>query len=266
MTTELRTPDGKTTYIQSGTGRPLVLLHGFPLSKAMWRPQIEPLASVARVLVPDLPGFGGSKAFDGTPSVDAMADRVAEFLDALQIREPIILGGLSMGGYVTLAFARRHAARLRALILADTKADADDEAGKASRDKTILLARESGSAAVIDQMMPKVIGAATAARGPEIADEVRAIAAVQSPEAVVDALRAVRDRPDSTPQLAAIVVPTLIVVGEQDTLTPPAKSEELRRRIRGAQLVVVPGAGHVANLENPEAFNAAVRTFLEKNV
>src|SRR5262245_23324312 len=123
--TERRTSDGTTAYLESGSGRPLVLLHGFPLSKAMWGPQVLWLADAARVLAPDLPGFGGSRGFDGPPSVEAMADRVAEFLDALQIREPVVLGGLSMGGYVALAFARRHAARLRGLLLADTKADPD---------------------------------------------------------------------------------------------------------------------------------------------
>jgi 3-oxoadipate enol-lactonase len=263
--TEQRTPDGNTTYLEKGTGRPLVLLHGFPLSKAMWRPQIDALAAIARVLVPDLPGFGGSRAFEATPSIEAMADRVAAFLDSLQIREPAVVGGLSMGGYVTLAFARRHAPRLRGLILADTKADPDDAAGKAGRDKMMALATESGARAVVDQMMPKLVGADTAARRPEVVDEIRAIGSAQSSAAIIDALRALRERPDATAGLAAIAVPTLVIAGEQDLLTPPAKSEEMSRAIRGAQLVVLPGAGHMANLEQTDAFSAAVRTFLQEN-
>ncbi len=259
---ERRTPDGKTAYLEAGTGRPLVLVHGFPLSKAMWRPQLDALAGSARVLAVDLPGFGGSRGFDGPPSVEAMADRVAEFLDALQIREPAVLGGLSMGGYVTLAFARRHAARLRGLVLADTKADADDDTGKANRDKMIALVNESGPRVVIEQMLPKLLGADTVARRPAVAEEVRAIGAAQPAAAIADALRAMRDRPDATPGLSAVSVPTLVVVGEQDALTPPMKAEELGRAIRGAKVQVIPGAGHMANLEDPEAFNAAVRAFL----
>jgi pimeloyl-ACP methyl ester carboxylesterase len=260
---EQRTPDGITTYAEAGRGKPLILLHGFPLSKAMWRPQLEPLSAHARVFAVDLPGFGGSRGFEGAPSVEAMADRVAEFLDALQIREPVVVGGLSMGGYVTLAFARQHAKRLCGLILADTKADPDDEAGKAGRDKMIALANESGARAVIDQMMPKFVGADTMAKRPSVVDEIRSIAVYQSVVAISDALRALRDRPDSTPGLASISVPTLVLVGEQDALTPPAKSEDLRRGIPGAEMIVIPGAGHGSNLEQPEAFNAAVSKFIQ---
>jgi pimeloyl-ACP methyl ester carboxylesterase len=258
------TPDGKTAYLESGSGTPLVLLHGFPLSKAMWRPQVDALAHAARVLALDLPGFGGSKAFDGTPSTDAMADRVAEFLDALGIKEPVVVSGLSMGGYVTLAFARRHAGRLRGLILADTKADPDDATGKANRDKAIALAQSSGSRAIIDQMMPNLVGRDTAASRPEVAEELRTIASAQTPAAVIGALKALRDRPDARPGLSAISVPTLVIVGEQDTLTPPAKSEEIARGVSGAKLVTVSGAGHVANMEAPDKFNSAVLDFLKQ--
>jgi pimeloyl-ACP methyl ester carboxylesterase len=191
-----------------------------------------------------------------------MADRVAAFLDALQIREPAVLAGLSMGGYVTLAFARRHAARLRGLVLADTKADPDDDTGKANRDKMIALVSESGPRAVVDQMLPKFLGPDTVARRPAVADEVRSICEAQRAAAIADALRAMRDRPDATPGLSAVSVPTLVVVGEQDAITPPAKAEELGRAIRGAKVEVIPGAGHLSNLENPEAFNAAVQEFL----
>ena len=259
---EQRSPDGKTTYLEAGGGLPLVFLHGFPLSKAMWQPQLEALAPSARVLAPDLPGFGGTQRLAGTPSLEGMADRVAEWLDALSIREPVVLAGLSLGGYVTLAFARRHAARLRGLVLADTKADPDDEAGKAGRGKLIALAKESGPTAVIEQMMPKLLGADTVARGTALPEELRSIARAQSAAGVVDALQAMRCRPDAKPWLGAIAVPTLVVVGEQDRLTPPERSMELSRAIRGAELVRIPGAGHMSNLEQPEVFNGALETFL----
>jgi pimeloyl-ACP methyl ester carboxylesterase len=259
---ERHTPDGKTAYFEAGERRPLVLLHGFPLSKAMWQPQLDGLADVARVLAPDLPGFGGSRTFDGQPTVDAMADRVAEFLDGLQIREPAVIGGLSMGGYVTLAFARRHAGRLRGLVLADTRAEPDDEAGRGGREKTIALARQSGPGAVIDQMVPNLFAAASVTRRPALADAIRELGAAQSTEGVVAALQAMRDRPDARPHLGSIAVPTLILVGAEDALTPPARSELMHGAIQGSRLVVLPGAGHVANLEQSEAFNAAVRDFL----
>jgi 3-oxoadipate enol-lactonase len=262
--TERTTPDGKTAYLEAGAGTPLVLLHGFPLSKAMWQPQVGALATAARVLAPDLPGFGGSRGFDGPPTVEAMADRVAEFLDAVGIREPAVIGGLSMGGYVTLAFARRHAKRLRGLILADTKADPDDETGKANRDKAIALAGEAGPGAVIDQMMPKFVSAETMTRRPEIVSRIRSIALEQKSAGLMDALRAMRDRPDSTPGLRAIAVPTLVMVGAQDALTPPAKSEEMAKAIPDAKLAVIPGAGHASNLEAPEAFNAVVLEYLAR--
>lgn len=260
--TERRTHGGETAYLEAGTGRALVLLHAFPLSKAMWRPQLEPLATVARVLLPDLPGFGGSRGFDGPASVDVMADRVAAFLDALQVREPVVLGGLSMGGYVTLAFARRHAARLRGIILADTKADPDDDAGKANRDRLIELVNKSGPAALAEQMVPKLVGSDTAAGRPGVVAEIRAIAEAQTADGVIGGLRALRDRPDATPGLAAINVPTLVVVGEQDGVTPPAKAEELARAIRGARLVKLSSAGHIANMEQAAEFNAALLMFI----
>jgi pimeloyl-ACP methyl ester carboxylesterase len=260
--TEKRTADGKSTYAEAGSSTPLVLLHAFPLSKAMWQPQLAALSDIARVLAVDLPGFGGSRGFDGAPSIDAMADRVAQFLDALHISEPIVLGGLSMGGYVSLAFARRHANRLRALILADTKADADDETAKANRDKMIALVQQSGSSAVVDQMIPRLIGADTRSHNPEIVAGTRLIGAAQTPAGIAAALQAMRDRPDASPSLASIPVPTLVVVGAQDEVTPLAKAEALQRAISGAQLVTISGAGHLSSLEQPDAFNAAMRTFI----
>lgn len=258
-----RAPSGTIAYEDTGTGTPLVLLHAFPLAKEMWRPQREALASICRVIAPDLRGFGGSD-LNGTLSVESMADDVAALLDALSIREPVVLGGLSMGGYVALAFAHRHAGRLRGLILADTKADPDDDEAKANRNRMIAFASASGDRTVIDQLVPKLVGADTTAHRPAVIAEIRALASAQSRSALVAALKALRDRPDATPGLRDVAVPTLVLVGEQDGVTPPAKATALAQAIRGAEVVVIPGAGHLANLEQPEAFNAAVRGFLER--
>jgi pimeloyl-ACP methyl ester carboxylesterase len=250
------------TYQDAGQGRPVVLLHAFPLSSAMWKPQLEALADEFWVIAPDLRGFGSTPGFTGAPSVDQMADDVAVLLDEVEVREPVALGGLSMGGYVALAFARRHAARLRALILADTKADADDGAAKANRDKLIDFAAHHTSRDVIEQLLPKLLAPETPARRPEVVEAVREIAGLQAPAGVIGALRALRDRPDATPGLAKIAVPTLVLVGRDDALTPPAQSEALAAAIPGAKLTVLDGAGHLSNLERPAAFTDAVRAFL----
>jgi pimeloyl-ACP methyl ester carboxylesterase len=229
----------------------------------MWAPQVEALQDAYRLIVPDLPGFGGSRGFTGVPSLDRMADAVAELLDELKVNERIVLGGLSMGGYTALAFARRHAGRLRGLILADTKAEADDAAGKANRDRLIAFATQNTAGAVLEQMIAKLVGPETMAQRPEVVETIRQIAESQTSEGIIGALRALRDRPDSGLALSAIGVPALVVVGEQDALTPPTVAESLAARIRGTKLVRIKGAGHLSNLERPDLFNAAVRSFLQ---
>jgi 3-oxoadipate enol-lactonase len=253
--------DGTISFDDVGTGLPLVLLHAFPLSRAMWRLQREELQDRCRLITPDLPGFGGSAPFRGPPSVDQMADDVARLLDGLKIGQAVV-GGLSMGGYVALAFARRHAGRLRGLVLADTRAEADDAAGKANRDRLIAFAAEHSARDVLEQMLPKLVGKRSAAEHPEVLDTVRLIADNQTSAAVIDALKAMRDRPDAVPVLATIAVPTLVVVGRDDELTPPARAEAMASSIRGARLVILDGAGHLSNLEQRIAFNQALRDFL----
>ncbi len=159
-------PDVALEYEDAGSGRPVVLLHAFPLARAMWHPQVEALRGRYRVLAPDLRGFGGSSPFTAAPSVETMADDVAALLDVLKVAEPVVLGGLSMGGYVALAFARRHPGRLRGLILADTRAEADSAEARANRDKTIAFARGHSAADVIEQMLPKLLGDRTRAEKP----------------------------------------------------------------------------------------------------
>lgn len=253
---------GTISFDDVGAGMPVVLLHAFPLSRVMWEPQLAALRDSYRLIALDLRGFGGSRGFTETPSLDRMADDVAELLDELQIRERIVLGGLSMGGYTALAFARRHADHLRGLILADTKAEADDAEGKANRERLIAFAAQHTALDVLEQMLGKLIGPETMTQRPEVVKAVRQIAANQTSAAIIGAQQAMRDRPGSGPSLAAIGVPTLVIVGEQDTLTPPPLSESLAARIRGAKLVRIAGAGHLSNLEKPSEFNASVRAFL----
>jgi pimeloyl-ACP methyl ester carboxylesterase len=248
-------------FDRMGDGPPLVLLHAFPFDRVVWATQ-RALADRFTLLLPDLPGFGHSPAPADGWTVDSAADLLADWLTGVGVIGPVALGGLSMGGYVALAFARRHPDRLRALILADTRAEPDSPQARAGRDKTAERARTAGVAAVVDDMMPKLLGRHTREHRPEIEAEVRRIGAMQSVAGVVGGLAALRDRPDARPGLATVRVPTLVLVGADDAVTPPDAARVLADRIPGARLEVLADAGHLANLEAPEPFTAAVRGFL----
>src|SRR5579884_2341889 len=202
-------------YDDAGEGQPVVLLHAFPLSHAMWRPQVEALRSDYRVIEPNLRGFGGSDPFQGAPSIEAMADDVRTLVDALALQEPVVLGGLSMGGYVALAFARKYPERLRGLILADTRAESDTPEAKANRNASIELVKAQGVGPLVEQLIPKLLGEQTRQQRPSVVDEVRRIGQAQSVPGVVGALAAMRDRPDAGAWLGRIAVPTLVIVGSE---------------------------------------------------
>lgn len=259
----LTLPNGATVgYDDAGTGPPLVLLHAFPLDRAMWRAQLADLPDVARVIAPDLPGFGESSP-SGAFTIEGAADAVAAFVRALGLSK-VALGGLSMGGYVALAFARKYPEQLGALVLADTRAGIDDTNTRAGRDKAVEVVTAQGTAALFAGMLPRVLGEHTHATNAALVERLKAIAARQKPESVAAALAALRDRPDANPGLKAIAVPTLVLVGEHDAVTPPLSAANLAAQIRGSELVHIPRAGHLANVENAEAFNAAVRGFLAR--
>jgi len=246
----------------AGRGAPLVLLHGFPHDRALWAPQRSALARRARVIAPDLRGFGASAAL-GTPpvTVDGHADDVAALLDLLDIEQAVI-GGLSMGGYIAFAFWRRHRRRVSALLLADTRAGADSDEGKAKRRALIDAARAEGARAVADAMMPGMIGKSTRAKRPEVEREMRAMCERAPVPGIVAALEAMIARPDSTPTLATIDVPVQIIVGAEDALTPPKDSEAMHAAIPESRLEILPRAGHASNFERPAAFNHVVEEFL----
>lgn len=240
----------------------LLLIHGFPLDRTLWHAQTSALRDLSHVIAPDLRGFGESGMPSGNVTVDAYADDLSGLLDALKIKTAVV-AGLSMGGYIAFAFYRKFRDRVRGLILADTKAGADSPEGKKGRDDSAALAREKGAGAIAERMLPKMLTPKTASERAEVARAANAMMARQSVEGVVGALMALRDRPDSTPTLATISVPTLIITGSEDTLIPPEESELMRDAIRGARLVTIPGAAHLSNYEQPEAFNQAVREFLK---
>ncbi|QEL14442.1 alpha/beta fold hydrolase [Limnoglobus roseus] len=250
------------SHTSTGEGMPVVLLHAFPFSSEMWRPQMT-LTNAFRLITPDLPGFGQSPLRDDL-TTETMADAVAELLGELKLTEPIVLGGCSMGGYVALAFARKYPQRLRGLLLNDTKADPDDDAAKAGRNKMIDAAATLTAATVIDGLLPKQLSDTTRQNRPAVVDEARRIGATQPIAGIVAAQKAMRDRPDSRPVLGQIRVPTLIVVGEHDPITPPALAKGMAAAIAGSQLEVIPTAAHLPNLETASEFNAIVRSWLER--
>ena len=246
-----------------GRGMPLVLLHAFPLDRRMWHPQYAPLADHARILAPDLPGFGEAAFAEGELTVELMARRVAMLLDQVGIFAPVVLAGVSMGGYVALAFARHFPGRVRGLILADTRADADDPAARANRARAIETVQTQGPAAQVEKMREKVLGATTRASRPEVVAEYDRIALSQSAEGLLAGLAALRDRPDSTALLGLIDKPALVLVGEEDEVAPPAVAEAMFEAIPECGYATLPATGHLSNLESPLGFNAHVREFLK---
>ncbi len=248
-------------YDESGRGLPLVLVHAFPQDRGMWQPQLAGLSDSARVIAPDLPGFGESSPAPFT--IDSAADIVAEFITTLGIAKAVV-AGLSMGGYIAMALARRQAQKLAGLILADTRADPDDATARGNRDKAIALTREKGVAALFETMLPKVLSDLTRSTKPEVVAQVKSIAERQSVEGVTAALAALRDRPDANPALAEIKVPTLVIVGEFDAVTPPLAAANMSVQIPGSKLIHIPDAGHLSNVENPAAFTDAVRKFVKE--
>jgi pimeloyl-ACP methyl ester carboxylesterase len=258
----LRASQSEITYEDDGSGSVIVLLHAFPLDREMWEDQRRALAERYHVIAPDFPGFGGSAASAGL-TIDSAADVVAELLDHLGVNERVAVCGLSMGGYVALAFARLYPQRLRALVLADTKAEPDDAVGREARNNLIEAVTLQGPKAAIDRLLPKLLAASSHDTRPKTVRRVRDIAERQSMGGIIAALKALRDRPDANAGLPHISVPTLVIVGEDDQVTPIDKAEALSRAIPDARLVVLPSCGHLSNLEDPQAFNSSVRQFLD---
>jgi 3-oxoadipate enol-lactonase len=258
--TDLDTVDNALAHADVGRGLPVILLHAFPLNRSMWEPQIAALFGECRCIVPDLRGFGDSPR-SGPYSMDRFADDVVALLDALQIDRAVV-AGLSMGGYVAFNLWRRHPARVRALLLADTRAAADTPEGREKRNDLIALARSEGAAAVAERQITGLLGKTTREKQPELVDRLRSLMGQESVEGIVGAAEAMRDRADSTALLARIDVPTLVVVGEEDAITPVKEARAMHEAIRGSRLEIVPSAGHLSNVERPAAFNAALSDFV----
>lgn len=248
-------------YDDRGQGTALVFLHAFPMNRRMWEPQISALASRYRVIAVDLRGHGESEAPLWRYSLDLYADDLRALLDHLNIGQSVLIG-LSMGGYLIFAFHRKFPERVKALVFADTRAEADKPEQIAWRFQLTQRAYQGGASVVANEMVPKLLAPNSQAR-PELVERVRSIIHSTSVIGIAGDMMAIAERPDSTGQLRNINCPTLVVVGQQDGLTTPEDNRRIAEGITGARLETIPNAGHLSNLEQPEAFNRALLNFLE---
>jgi len=247
-------------YNDTGRGLPIVFLHAFPLNRTMWAEQESALSSHHRVITIDLRGHGESDAPLWHYTIDQAADDVRALLDHLSIRQALFVG-LSMGGYILLAFYRKYADRVKGMVLADTRARADKPEEKAGRFQMAQVAYKQGPSAIADIMIPKLLSPATIQTRPEIAQRVRTMIEGNQISGIAGDLMAMAERPDSVPLLKQIACPTQIIVGELDQATPPADAKLMAEQIPHARLAIIPNAAHLANLEQPESFTRLIEEF-----
>ncbi len=244
-------------YEDRGAGVPLLLLHGFPFSSESFWPQLESPPAGVRLLVPDHRGFGKSAPGPGVSTMESMADDALALLDALGLTSAFV-GGVSMGGYVSIALARLDPGRVRGLVLIDTQSLADDEAGRARREAAAIEVEKNGVGGLVEGMLPKLL---TAAVAPDVKARVEALMRAQSPQAVAAASRGMATRTDGKDILSRYAGPCVIIVGAEDVITPPEKAKLMHELVAGSTLEIIAGAGHLANLERPQAFREIVERF-----
>jgi|SRR3990172_4628433 len=257
----------KLAYTEDGQGLPILFIHGYPLSKNLWEEQVRGLSAHFRCIAPDLRGYGGSWdltiAYEGYPyPMEMLAEDCAHLLDDLGIEEPLVISGLSMGGYVSFAFYRLFPQRVRALILTATRPGADSPQAQAARDDAIITATLYGSEAIIEPMLPKLLSPRTYTNNPELVERVRRIMGEATVKGIIGSLEGMKERPDSTPMLPKISCPTLIISGADDQIIPTTESLAMKNSIPNAELAVIDNAGHLPNMEQPEIYNQAVLRFL----
>jgi 3-oxoadipate enol-lactonase len=253
-------------YDDSGPRDPsiptILFIHGYPLSRKIWQPQLRSLSGSARLVIPDLRGFGDSQASLGVYSMEMLADDCIKLLDQLGLINPIVICGLSMGGYIAFALYRKYPQRVQALILSATRAGADSQETKVNRDKAIALAEKEGTQAIVRLMLPKMFAPNTYIDHPELVEFVRNIILSASVPGITGVLAGMRDRPDYTSILPYIKVPTLLIFGDQDQFVQPSEVENMCKVIPSGQLQYIHNTGHLLNLEQPEIYNNHVRNFL----
>lgn len=246
-----------------GAGLPVLFIHGYPLNNQIWQPQVEGLCDVARILAPDLRGHGDSEAAPGAYTMEAHAQDCHELLEKLEIHDKVVVCGLSMGGYIALAFYRLFPHRVAGMVLASTQAAADSPEARANRDKSIQLLQEKGIRPIATGMASKLLSAQSLAAQPHLEEKLINLMMHNSLIAVQGDLQGMKVRMDSTPWLESIQVPVLIIHGAEDAIVPMEKAIQMQERIPQARLCAIPAAAHLNNLEQPALFNDCMRSFLE---
>jgi len=251
--------NGFIVYDLNGQGIPLLFIHGYPLSRRIWNPQIEGLSDTASVISVDLRGHGESYPFEGPYTMDMLAGDCKRLLDFLNVKSPVVTCGLSMGGYVTMALFRSYPHIFRGMILTSTRSGPDSSEAKRNRDTAIINVRKHGVSFIINNMLPKIVSPVTLSSKPMLVDTIHDIMMETSVQGVVGALQGMRDRPDSTSLLSQINCPVLIIQGADDRLIPIFEAELMNKQIPDSRLIAIPDAGHLPNLEQPKKFNQAIR-------
>lgn len=249
-------------YSDQGNGLPLVFLHAFPFNRTMWEPQLDGLSDRFRVITVDLRGHGESDAPLWRYTLELFADDVNGLLNHLSIRQAVLVG-LSMGGYLSFDFYRKYPDRIKGLVLADTRAEADKQETKEWRFQLAQRVYKEGAKAVADEMLPKLLCPTSHRMKPALVKQVRGIITGTQVSGVVGDLMAIAERPESVALLKEITCPTLVLVGEEDVLTTPEENKRIAEAIRGAKFQIIQAAGHISNMEQPETFNQALSSFLE---
>lgn len=262
--TTVQIADLSVHVVDRGEGSPVLFLHGLPLDQHMWQAQVAALSERCRTLVPNLRGFGRTGGASDKTTLDQMADDVLQVLDSLQVTEPVTVCGLSMGGYLALLLAQKAPERVRALVLCDCRSVADTPEAAANRIAMADRILTDGPRVIVEVMLPKMFASQTNERNPAVIDSVRNVMLANSSRGIAAAQRGMAERADLTASLGQITVPTLVICGAEDQISPPAEMRALAAAIPGSQYVEVPGAGHMAPVEQPAAVNAALVEFLER--
>ena len=257
MKVELKS--GSIHYLDLGKGPTVLLIHAFPLNHAMWEPQLSPLSAEFRLLIPDIRGFGGSQPASAWTMED-MADDLNEFLEKTHVPDCAV-GGVSMGGYIALSFWAKYSKRVGRLVLANTRARADNESEKAARNQMIAALEQTGASILSDRMLPRLLKPDSPVG---VVRKVRSMIEQTDASAAIYAVRALRDRPDSSTLLHRIRCPTMVLCGEDDLLVHGDESRAMADAIPGSTFVRVPDSGHLSNLENPTEFNRVLLEFLRR--
>ena len=253
---------GQMQVEDQGHGAPLLLIHGFPLDHTMWQAQIERFSTSHRVIAVDLPGMGESSLPHREMTIKQYADELAAILEALEVHEPVTVCGLSMGGYIAWQFGKHHADRVRAFVLCDTKAAHDSEDIAMTRIEMAEAVKQHGAEVIVDHLLIKLFAESTFDEAPQIIEATRDVILRTQSEGIVAALHAMAARSNATYLLSGINVPCLLVCGEQDTITPVGEMRQIAAALADSELIVIPEAGHMAPLENPEVVNDAIASFL----